>query len=122
MLFHGLCLFLLFIGSEETCLKAAIGHFALWSCSFLAPCFLALRPFGCYRVWQAIVRWHPSCFYASIQEEVPQQFRLGVNEECEPMEPDCERLGIKRAGIVLDLAFGILYMSCVLLPLLLRRC
>jgi hypothetical protein len=92
--------------------------------TFLAGLLLIVRavlpglvPFGCYRVWLAIIRIFPTCFYGENPDAVPPEFRAKRQANSPPMEPDVEHLDIRPAGVWKDLGFGIFYIGFCFLAL-----
>src|SRR5437870_11412911 len=92
--------------------------------TFLAGLLLIVRailpglvPFGCYRVWLALIRLFPTQFYAENQDAVPREFRVEQQTTSPPMEPDIGRLDIRQAGALKDLGFGVFYIGFFLLAL-----
>ena len=90
----------------------------------VAPGFV---PFGCYRLWLAIVQTCPHCFYYSTQDEVPQPYRRTCPEkgaDAPSREPDKLSLGLlsicEGQGWIWDAAFGLFFVAFCLLPIFLR--
>jgi hypothetical protein len=73
-------------------------------------------PFGCYRLWMAMVQTWPSVFYATNQQQVPEDFR--AKEGSPPSEPDTESLRLRLPGARSNFWFGVVYVAFGLLALL----
>lgn len=75
-----------------------------------------LVPFGCYRLWLAIIQTWSNYFYAESQLKVPEEFR--VAEGCPTIEPDKKSLNLQFDGACNNLCFGVLYIAFSLLSLI----
>lgn len=75
-----------------------------------------LIPFGCYRVWLAVIHWCPDCFYVKEPSNLPEAVK-GQSDGA-PYEPTQENLGIKDYGSMGDFVFGLLYVLTCLFALI----
>jgi hypothetical protein len=85
--------------------------------------FPGLIPFGCYRLWLAIVQMQPAYFYAEKQDQVPEKFRYENKSNSENnkidgigrIEPDMEWLDKHLTGASMNMWFAAFY---IVIPLL----